>query len=105
MRNPFHSLAEIGVIPVIAIDDAAMALPLADALLEGGIPCAEITFRTPAAARGMQAPQAAVLFAIWRELLYACRGRACPARGLAVSTRCRENCRAACPHAAANRAM
>ena len=29
MSNPFHSLAEIGVIPVIAIDDAAMALPLA----------------------------------------------------------------------------
>ena len=41
----------------------------------------------------MQALWAAVLFAIWRELLYACRGRACPARGLAVSTRCREVCR------------
>ena len=54
MSNPFHSLAEIGVIPVIAIDDAAMALPLADALLEGGIHCAEITFRTAAARQSIE---------------------------------------------------
>jgi len=38
------------VIPVIAIDDAGAALPLADALLDGGLPVAEITFRTAAAA-------------------------------------------------------
>ncbi len=38
------------VVPVIAIDDAGSALPLADALLEGGLPVAEITFRTAAAA-------------------------------------------------------
>lgn len=54
MNNPFHSLAAIGVIPVIAIDEAAMALPLADALLEGGIHCAEITFRTPAARESIE---------------------------------------------------
>ena len=59
MSNPFHSLAEIGVIPVIAIDDAAMTLPLADALLEGGIPCAEITFRTAAAAEAIRRMTAA----------------------------------------------
>jgi 2-dehydro-3-deoxyphosphogluconate aldolase/(4S)-4-hydroxy-2-oxoglutarate aldolase len=34
---------------VIALDDAAAALSLADALIEGGLPLAEITFRTPAA--------------------------------------------------------
>lgn len=45
----FDALAECGVVPVIAIDDAAQALPLADALIEGGLPVAEITFRTPAA--------------------------------------------------------
>ena len=37
------------VVPVIAIDDVAAAHPLADALAEGGLPIAEITFRTAAA--------------------------------------------------------
>ena len=54
MNNPFQSLAGIGVIPVIAIDDAASALPLADALLEGSIHCAEITFRTAAARQSIE---------------------------------------------------
>jgi 2-dehydro-3-deoxyphosphogluconate aldolase / (4S)-4-hydroxy-2-oxoglutarate aldolase len=39
----------LGVLPVIAIESADLALPLADALLEGGLPVAEITFRTQAA--------------------------------------------------------
>jgi 2-dehydro-3-deoxyphosphogluconate aldolase/(4S)-4-hydroxy-2-oxoglutarate aldolase len=39
-----------GVVPVIAIDSVEAALPLADALLEGGLPVAEVTFRTAAAA-------------------------------------------------------
>jgi len=46
----FDSISELGVVPVIAIDDAAHALPLADALIAGGLPVAEITFRTSAAA-------------------------------------------------------
>lgn len=37
------------LIPVITIDDVVNALPLAQALEEGGLPCAEITFRTPRA--------------------------------------------------------
>jgi 2-dehydro-3-deoxyphosphogluconate aldolase/(4S)-4-hydroxy-2-oxoglutarate aldolase len=37
------------VMPVIALEDAAKALPLAEALLAGGIPTLEITLRTPAA--------------------------------------------------------
>ena len=39
-------LRKIGIIPVIKIDDAEKAVPLAKALISGGIPCAEITFRT-----------------------------------------------------------
>jgi len=39
-------LRKIGIIPVIKIDDAEKAVPLAKALIAGGIPCAEITFRT-----------------------------------------------------------
>lgn len=45
----FDTLSSHGVVPVIAIDDAAQALPLADALIAGGLPVAEITFRTDAA--------------------------------------------------------
>ena len=45
-----EKIAACGVIPVIAIDSADAALPLADALLEGGLPVVEITFRTAAAA-------------------------------------------------------
>ena len=41
-------LSNIGIVPVIALDDAAQALPLAKALKEGGLPAMEITFRTAA---------------------------------------------------------
>jgi 2-dehydro-3-deoxyphosphogluconate aldolase / (4S)-4-hydroxy-2-oxoglutarate aldolase len=50
MTDPFSAIAALGVVPVIAIDDARDAIPLADALLEGGLAVAEITFRTKAAA-------------------------------------------------------
>ena len=46
----YASLGALGVVPVVAIDDAAAALPLADALIAGGLGIAEITFRTAAAA-------------------------------------------------------
>ena len=39
-------IRDIGIVPVIAISDVEKAVPLAKALIEGGIPCAEITFRT-----------------------------------------------------------
>lgn len=42
-------LTELGLVPVVKIDDAAKAEPLARALMAGGIPAAEITFRTDAA--------------------------------------------------------
>jgi 2-dehydro-3-deoxyphosphogluconate aldolase/(4S)-4-hydroxy-2-oxoglutarate aldolase len=50
MPNVFDRIAEIGVLPVIAIENPEHAVPLADALLAGGLPIAEITFRTSAAA-------------------------------------------------------
>ena len=50
MSTPFEAIAHIGVVPVIAIERVEDALPLADALIAGGLPVAEITFRTPAAA-------------------------------------------------------
>ncbi len=43
------------VMPVIVIDNAADAVPLADALLEGGLRTIEITLRTPAALGAIEA--------------------------------------------------
>ncbi|MCM1321411.1 MAG: bifunctional 4-hydroxy-2-oxoglutarate aldolase/2-dehydro-3-deoxy-phosphogluconate aldolase [Bacteroides sp.] len=43
-------MRNIGIIPVVVINDAAKAVPLAKALIAGGIPAAEVTFRTAAAA-------------------------------------------------------
>lgn len=50
MTHPIDLIAGLGVVPVIAIERASDAVALADALLEGGLPVAEITFRTEAAA-------------------------------------------------------
>ena len=43
-----EQLNKIALVPVIAIDDASNAVDLAKALISGGLPCAEITFRTKA---------------------------------------------------------
>ena len=43
-----EQIFKIGIIPVIAIDDADKAVPLACALVKGDLPAAEVTFRTAA---------------------------------------------------------
>ena len=48
MNEVFEKIHQIGILPVIALDDAAKAVPLAKALAAGGIPAAEVTFRTAA---------------------------------------------------------
>ena len=45
----FSRIAQLGVVPVIAIENVDGAIPLADALIDGGLPVVEITFRTAAA--------------------------------------------------------
>ncbi len=52
-------LARLRVVPVVTIDDARHAAGLADALAAGGLPIAEITFRTDAAAEAIAAIRAA----------------------------------------------
>lgn len=42
-------LAHIGIVPVVVIDDASKAVPVARALIDGGLSIVEITLRTPAA--------------------------------------------------------
>lgn len=49
MKSMEEQFKEVGVVPVVVLNDAKDALPLADALVEGGLPCAEVTFRTDAA--------------------------------------------------------
>lgn len=50
MNAVLEEISKIGIVPVIALDDAKDAEPLAKALVEGGIACAEVTFRTACAA-------------------------------------------------------
>lgn len=49
MDNVLQQLGNLGLVPVVAIDRAEDASKLGQALLNGGLPCAEITFRTAAA--------------------------------------------------------
>lgn len=49
MEKMQEQLKKFGVVPVVVLNDAKDALPLAKALVEGGLPCAEVTFRTEAA--------------------------------------------------------
>lgn len=54
MNVVVETLKKTGIIPVVAIEDAQDAVPLAEALIKGGIACAEITFRTGAATEAMK---------------------------------------------------
>ena len=49
MNKVLEEISKIGIVPVIALDKVEDAEPLAKALVEGGLPCAEVTFRTDAA--------------------------------------------------------
>jgi 2-dehydro-3-deoxyphosphogluconate aldolase/(4S)-4-hydroxy-2-oxoglutarate aldolase len=55
VRDILAAIGSVRVVPVIVIDDAAQAWPLAQALKDGGLPCAEVTFRTPAAEAAVRA--------------------------------------------------
>jgi 2-dehydro-3-deoxyphosphogluconate aldolase/(4S)-4-hydroxy-2-oxoglutarate aldolase len=52
--NITERVRQIGIIPVVSLPKVEHALPLAESLLAGGLPCAEITFRTAAAAGGIE---------------------------------------------------
>jgi len=49
MNEVLEKINKIGIVPVVVLNDANDAKPLAKALCEGGLPCAEVTFRTDAA--------------------------------------------------------
>ena len=49
MKSVYDSFEKIGIVPVVVINDEKDAYDLGKALMEGGLPCAEVTFRTAAA--------------------------------------------------------
>ena len=49
MKTMEEQFYEFAVVPVVVLNDAKDAVPLAEALVKGGLPCAEVTFRTEAA--------------------------------------------------------
>lgn len=53
--NIYEEIAKLKIVPVVALDDEKDALALADALIDGGLPVAEITFRTAAAEGSIRA--------------------------------------------------
>ena len=55
MSTVLDRLSAVGVVPVVVVDDVAQAELLAEALVAGGLPIAEITFRTAAAADAIRA--------------------------------------------------
>lgn len=47
--NESEMIQKVGIVPIVVIHDTKDAAPLAKALVDGGLPCAEVTFRTEAA--------------------------------------------------------
>lgn len=54
MADILDRIRQIRIVPVIVIENPDDAVPLAAALVEGGLPCAEVTFRTPTAAESLR---------------------------------------------------
>ena len=55
MNDIMKQFHDLGIIPVVKIDRASDAVPLAKALCDGGLPVAEVTFRTDAAGEAIAA--------------------------------------------------
>ena len=72
MSNIADKFEELGVIPVVVLNDAKDALPLAKALVEGGLPCAEVTFRTAAAEESIRLMHHSILLLELLQVLQIC---------------------------------
>lgn len=55
MSEILKQIGAMGIVPIVVIDNAKDAKPLGEALMAGGLPCIEITLRTPAAAEAIKA--------------------------------------------------
>ena len=54
MSDVLDRIGAVRLVPVVVIENAEDAVPLGEALMEGGLPCAEVTFRTEAAAEAIR---------------------------------------------------
>lgn len=55
MNDILRQIGLTGIVPVVVLNKAADAVPLAESLVSGGLPCAEVTFRTDAAEESIRA--------------------------------------------------
>lgn len=55
MNDILRQIGSTGIVPVVVLNKAADAVPLAESLVSGGLPCAEVTFRTDAAEESLRA--------------------------------------------------
>ena len=55
MENVFETIGKAGLMPVLTVERLEDAVPIAEALIAGGLPVAEVTFRTEAAAKSIAA--------------------------------------------------
>lgn len=55
MTDVLTLISNVGLLPVVEVPDASLAVALADALIAGGLPCIEVTFRTEGAAAAIGA--------------------------------------------------
>jgi len=54
MTEMMKKLQKLGIVPVVVLNNAEDAQPLGEALVKGGLPCAEVTFRTDAAEKSIR---------------------------------------------------
>ena len=62
-----EKLSLAGIVPVIKVEDAADAVPLCKALSDGGLPVAEITFRSDAAEEAIRRVHAELPDDFWAQ--------------------------------------
>lgn len=55
MNDILRQIGSTGIVPVVVLNKATDAVPLAESLVSGGLPCAEVTFRTDAAEESIRA--------------------------------------------------
>ena len=55
MNDTLKQIGATGIVPVVVLNKVSDAEPLAEALIKGGLPCAEVTFRTDAAEESIRA--------------------------------------------------
>ena len=55
MNDTLKQIGATGIVPVVVLNKISNAEPLAEALIKGGLPCAEVTFRTDAAEESIRA--------------------------------------------------